>query len=226
MPRARENICLTGKQLWELLLEKGARKPRAKWTLSNGALALLAWNVGIRAQHHHGLQPARPAYVATLRDPGAHETAEALREHVERRLAAMRQAHERWEGEPTAHPLRTDMLEGTEQDMALLRNLLLVLENTEPALRTGATPLKLKGWRDHAISLAQAFVEHYRNDNPGRRPIGISEGGPVASFVWAVVPLITQEAPTLNYVTVYLKEHAQEILAVPALMIPATDRKG
>ena len=60
MPRARENICLTGKQLWELLLERGARKPRAKWTLSNGALALLAWNVGIRAQHHHGLQPARP----------------------------------------------------------------------------------------------------------------------------------------------------------------------
>ena len=53
-----------------------------------------------------------------------------------------------------------------------------------------------------------------------------SEGGPVASFVWAVVPLITQEAPTLNYVTVYLKEHTQEILAVPALMIPATDRKG
>jgi hypothetical protein len=62
-------------------------------------------------------------------------------------------------------------------------------------------------WHDFAFDLAQAYIFAVQVAWPQERTLGISNDGPVARFVAALVPYLTgQAAPTANAVSVHLKQ--------------------
>lgn len=66
-----------------------------------------------------------------------------------------------------------------------------------------ATP-PVEQWHDFAPDLARMFREAMERANPGLR-LGLSDKGPVAQYVAAVIPYITGDRPTSNAVARHLQ---------------------
>jgi hypothetical protein len=73
----------------------------------------------------------------------------------------------------------------------------------------GALVPKLENWRDVAVGIASVFVSIMKWNNP-KLPFGLSNDGPVPRFVAAVVPLITDENPSVENVAQHLKRQARK----------------
>jgi hypothetical protein len=200
---------LDGKWLRGFLLEKKVRKPRAKWELSDLALACLAANISARAKRHRvPLSPNR--FTSPFLGTETQDAAATVREGLERRREATVLALAFWQDE-LAHdwnlPTQVERFGGV---IAKIDAALSALDQVAPILKPAIWPRSLTTWRHHAVELARDFVMRMGECQPAH-PVGLGTNGPVAAFVHAVIPLVTGEEPKLANVAVFLKEHAEEI---------------
>lgn len=64
-------------------------------------------------------------------------------------------------------------------------------------------------WRGYAIDIASSFREAVRASHPTAKPLGNGEDSPLAKFVAAVIPGITEENPTVQNVSMGLRRLAK-----------------
>jgi hypothetical protein len=205
---------MNARWLRAFLSEKEVRKLKVKWDLSDKALLFLAVDIFVRAHYHRNPPPLHPYAEAYA---GATETryyAEWLLERLEKLHSAGIPALAVWHGLPDDDPSKPAWIESCNEHISRLAAAIAALAAVVPHLKSsGLWPPRRATWRDHAVALAQHFVDRIRECNPGHQ-IGVSDDGPVTSFVRAVIPLITEETPTQGDVYGFLNEHRAEILAV------------
>jgi hypothetical protein len=202
---------LDGKWLRGFLLDKKVRKPRAKWELSDLALACLAANISVRAERHRA--PLSPdLIIAPFLGTEAQDAAASVREGLERRREAAGLALTFWQERPAHDHDKSTQIERIGTAIANIDAALSALDQVAPILKPAIWPRSPTTWRHHAVELARDFVRRVRECQPADYSIGLATDGPVAAFVHAVIPLVTGEEPKLNNVAVFLKENAKEIL--------------
>lgn len=202
---------LDGKWLRGFLSDKKVRKPRAKWELTDLALACLAANISVRAARHRA--PLSPnVIIAPFLGTETQDAAATVREGLERRREAAGLALTLWQERPAHDHDKSTQVERIGGTIANIDAALSALDHIAPILKPAISPRSRTAWRHHAVELARDFVMRMRECQTPDYSIGLATNGPVAAFVHAVIPLVTGEEPKLNNVAVFLKENAKEIL--------------
>jgi hypothetical protein len=152
----------------------------------------------------------------TIADELAPLRNEAARMAFEPLLDCLRERREFYARKARAYELDREQPHGRDMARAPWDSVLRIdhalwsLGLVAPLLTPLSTPEPPTTWRDHAVDLAREFVLWHRIIQPDK-PMGISEGGPVATYVAAVVPFITGEAPSVGAVARFLKENKELI---------------
>jgi hypothetical protein len=89
-------------------------------------------------------------------------------------------------------------------ELRKLRNLQGSIEALQELNYLFVAPPQISGWKDIAPILAELFKDAMRNANP-HKTFGNSNGGPVAKFVSAMIPMITGELIKPESVSAHLK---------------------
>ena len=176
-----------------LLTDRGVKKPHARWELSETSMMGLL--VAVQTRAINILNPFESP-IPSFHDPEGEQAALTLIDHLNRRRAdavhaVERRSHRRgrWIG----------MIFSLDKAIADAEAMLLLLR----PVRQWPTPV---GWHDHAPGLADLFVRFYCESNPAMPPPGLSDAGPVAGFVAAIIPYVTAETPSVNAVRKRLSE--------------------
>lgn len=205
---SRPDPGLNGQWLDRLLTEKNVRKPNAKWQLSKFSLHALAVDIAVKALHHR--KPPKPSdTVLAFADEYGEAAANVLRESLLRRREGALSALEQWKSLTSWD--KEEQLTRWQNKIARIDAALLHLDEMMPLLRPYKLPCPKTDWHHHATSLASHFVRRLRECNSDI-DVGLSNHGPVAAFVAAVIPFITGETPNLGTVAAFLKENREKVL--------------
>jgi hypothetical protein len=198
----------TAQWLRAFLLEKGVKKPRAGWDLSDKALMWLAIHIFACAHIHHNPPTPHPT-VAVFPGTVTRDAIERVRNGLERRRAEETIQLASWRGHPDTPDdsyVRTE-LEHVCETINRITVALSVLDDLKPTYRRQSTADD--AWHYFAVPLARKFIQEARGCGYSLR---LAEKGPAVAYVHAVVPLITREKPPLGRVASFLKSRASEIL--------------